>query len=272
MACALSLFNAPKEFAMSPSLSANLQGKRALVTGGAAGIGLATVRMLALNGAQVAVNDLPGSVHLTEVVHQMRTEGLQVFSAPADIGDDAQVRDMVSLAASTMGGLDYLVNNAATPGTREAIPASDLERQDDAFWNTLLSVNLIGPYRCARAALAHLQASHGAIVNVASTAGLGAGGSSTAYASSKAGLILLTRELAKGLGPAVRVNAVAPGWVGGTEWQCQWDASEAESAVRQLPLQRLGCPDDFAEAIFFLCASGRYITGHTLVVDGGLTA
>lgn len=257
---------------MTTRISANLKGKRALVTGGGGGIGLAAAKMLALHGAQVAINDLPGSKTLADTVEQLRSQGLDVIAAPGDVDDDAQVRAMVAAAVLAMGGLDYLVNNAATPGTREAIATGDLEGQDDAFWGKLLSVNLVGPYRCVRAAAPHLRTSRGAVVNVASTAGLGAGGSSSAYASSKAGLILLTRELAKGMGPDVRVNAVAPGWVGGTEWMCQWDDTHAQGAIKQLPLQRLGMPDDFAEAIFFLCAAGHYITGHTLVVDGGLTA
>lgn len=253
-------------------ISANLQGKRALVTGAGAGIGLATARMLARQGARVAINDLADRDSLARAIETLRAEGLDVLPAPGDVSSAEHVARMVAEAAAAMGGLDYLVNNAATPGTRQEIPPSDLDSQDDAFWNKLLSVNLIGPFRCARAALPHLRAARGAIVNVVSTAALGGGGSSTAYASSKAGLMLMTRELAKGLGPDIRVNAVAPGWVGGTEWMCGWSPVEAAAAARRLPLGRVGQPDDFAEVVLFLCAAGAYMTGQTLVVDGGLLA
>jgi 3-oxoacyl-[acyl-carrier protein] reductase len=254
------------------NIHSDLRGRRALVTGGASGIGLATVEALARAGACVAINDLPGSLALTQQVERLRAEGLDVIAAPGDVGSDSSVRGFVEAAVHALGGLDFLVNNAGTPGTSTAIEPGDLERQDDEFWSRLLSVNLIGPFRCVRAALPHLRASGGAVVNVASTAAFGGGGSSTAYASSKAGLVLMTRELAKGLGPQVRVNAVAPGWVGGTNWQCHWDDAEASEAARALPLGRVGLPDDFAEVIFFLCAGARYMTGQTLIVDGGLMA
>lgn len=140
-------------------------------------------------------------------------------------------------AIEALGGIDYLVNNAATPGKRSAIPTSDLESRNEAFWTKLLSVNLVGPFRCVRAAAAALKASKGAVVNVAATAAFGGGASSTTYATTKAGLVLMTRELAKGLGPDVRVNAVAPGWVVGSDWECKWDEWEAkEAAIRDITL------------------------------------
>jgi 3-oxoacyl-[acyl-carrier protein] reductase len=254
------------------TISANLKGKKALVTGGASGIGLATVEIFARAGAAVAINDLPGSTRLASEVARLSALGLQVYSAEGDVGDPDSAARMVSAAAQALGGLDYLVNNAATPGTRTAIPPSDLDRQDEAFWSKLLSVNLVGPFRCIRAAQPYLRQSGGAVVNVASTAAFGGGGSSTAYASAKAALVLMTRELAKGLGPAIRVNGVAPGWVGGSGWDCGWDEAEANAAAAKLPLGRIGLPADFAEVIFFLCAGAGYMTGQTLIVDGGLLA
>jgi 3-oxoacyl-[acyl-carrier protein] reductase len=253
-------------------ITANLKGKRALVTGGASGIGLATVEMLARCGATVAINDLPSSTKLSTEVERLRGLGLDVYAAQGDISDPDSVIAMVNGAAEVMGGLDYLVNNAATPGTSETIPESDLDSQDEAFWNKLLSVNLIGPFRCIRAALPYLKEGGGAVVNVTSIAAMGGGASSTTYASTKGGLITMTRELARGLGPNVRVNAVAPGWVKSSGWDCTWDSEEAEEAALLLPLKRIGVPEDYAEAIFFLCVGGSYITGQTLVVDGGLLA
>ncbi|WP_261841688.1 SDR family NAD(P)-dependent oxidoreductase [Aliamphritea ceti] len=253
-------------------ISADLQHKCALVTGGASGIGLATAEMLARNGARVAINDLPGSVKLDEEVSRLQAEGLHVYAAPADMSNTADVDRMVAEAVDVLGGLHILVNNAATPGTRNSISAADLERQDDAFWQQLLGVNLVGPFRCIRAAQPYLSRDGGAVVNVASTAAFGGGGSSTTYASCKGGLVTMTRELAKGLGPDIRVNAIAPGWVKMSGWDCSWDEAEAEEAALKLPLQRIGEPQDYAEAIFYLCVAGHYITGQTLIVDGGLMA
>jgi 3-oxoacyl-[acyl-carrier protein] reductase len=254
------------------NISANLRGKRALVTGGASGIGLATVEALATAGACVAINDLPSSKALHAAVSRLKALGLDVIAAEGDVGHPESAERMVKAAAQAMGGLDYLINNAATPGTRNAISPSDLDSQDEAFWLKLLSVNLIGPFRCIRAAAPYLKESRGAIVNVASTAAFGGGGSSTTYASAKAGLVLMTRELAKGLGPHVRVNGIAPGWVGGSSWECSWNEAEAKDAASTLPLGRIGMPDDYAEVIFYLCAGAGYMTGQTLIVDGGLLA
>jgi len=178
---------------------------------------------------------------------------------------------MFDEAVSSMGGLDYLINNAATPGTADTIAESDLNAQDEAFWDKLLSVNLVGPFRCIRAALPHLEKG-GAIVNVASVAAMGGGASSTVYASTKGGLITMTRELARGLGPNIRVNAIAPGWVKSSGWDCSWDEADADKAAQALPLKRIGVPEDYAEAIFYFCAGASYVTGQTLIVDGGLLA
>jgi 3-oxoacyl-[acyl-carrier protein] reductase len=167
-----------------------------------------------------------------------------------------------------MDGLDYLVNNAATPGTRTPIPPADLDRQDEAFWLRLLSINQIGPFRCLRAAAPYLKASRGAVVNTASISGFGGGGSSSVYCSTKAALINLTKEWARALGPEVRVNAIAPGMVD-SDWECRFPTDEA--AMNRMPLRRVGRPEDYAEVILFLCAGAGYVTGHTVVVDGGLT-
>ncbi|MBT7647275.1 MAG: SDR family NAD(P)-dependent oxidoreductase, partial [Rhodospirillaceae bacterium] len=155
----------------------DLSGKRALVTGGAGGIGRGTVRAYLRCGASVAINDLPGSPKLAEVVAELTDEGHHVVAAPGDVGDPDDAPRMVSDAIDALGGLDYLVNNAGTPGTKAPIPPADFERQDEDFWNLLLNVNLIGPYRCTKAAAAALRESGGAIVNTASISAFGMGGS-----------------------------------------------------------------------------------------------
>ena len=153
---------------------------------------------------------------------------------------------------------------------RPPVPPDDLDRLDEDFWQTILNTNLIGPFRCTRAAVKALKASHGAVVNTASIAGLGQQGSSSVYAASKSGLVSLTRSLARGLGPEVRVNAVAPGSVN-SPWQKDWPEQMKQESLEKAVLKRRCEPEDIAEVIFFLCVSGRMITGETIVIDGGLT-
>jgi 3-oxoacyl-[acyl-carrier protein] reductase len=250
-------------------ITADLKGKAALVTGGASGIGLATVERLAANGCAVVINDLPGNARLAAEVARLTAAGFKVAAAPGDVSDPASVEAMVAAAVRAFGRLDYLVNNAATPGTAAPIPPGDFARMDEAFWQKLITINQIGPYRCLKAAAPHLKAARGAVVNVASTAGLGLGGSSSVYASTKAALILLTKEWAHALGPEVRVNAVAPNVVDGSGWECRFDPDALATHVAKLPLRRAGTPADYAEVIFVLLAGLGYVTGQCIVADGG---
>jgi len=220
-------------------------------------------------GAKVALNYLPDDPLGPQQVGRLVADGLAVIGAPGNVAEAGAAEAMVSDAIAALGSLDYLINNAGTPNTREPVPPGDLDRLDEAFWQNILNTNLIGPYRCTRAAAAALRARNGAIVNTASIAGLGNQGSSSAYSASKAGLVSLTRSLARGLAPHVRVNAVAPGSVN-SPWQKDWPAERKREAAEKAALKRHCEPEDIAEAIFFLCAGGRMITGETIVVDGGL--
>ncbi|MCB1815151.1 MAG: SDR family oxidoreductase [Candidatus Competibacteraceae bacterium] len=251
-------------------IQADLSGRRAIVTGGASGIGLATVTMLARMGAKVALNYLPDDPQGPEQIARLTGAGMDVIGAPGNVAQPGVAESMVTTAIEAMGGLDYLVNNAGTPNTPAPIPPSDLERLDEDFWQIILNTNLIGPFRCAKAAAGALRESQGAIVNTASIAGLGQQGSSSVYSASKAGLVSLTRSLARGLGPEVRVNAVAPGSVN-SPWQKDWPQQRKQESAERAALKRMCEPEDIAEVIFFLCVSGRMITGETVVVDGGLT-
>jgi 3-oxoacyl-[acyl-carrier protein] reductase len=249
-------------------ISADLKTKKALVTGAASGIGFGTAELLARCGARVALNDI--SPRLDDAAARLRAAGLDVVAVPGNVGDPAAGPAIVERCVATLGGLDYLVNNAGTPGTKRPIPPSDLARQDDEFWNRLLAVNLIGPFRLVRAAVPHLKATRGAIVNTASISAFGGGGSSSVYAITKAGLVNMTKELARGLGPEIRVNAIAPGMVE-SDWECRFDEEKQQEAIATMPLRRKGFPSDYAEVILFLCAGAGYVTGQTITVDGGLT-
>ncbi|MEO9779263.1 MAG: SDR family oxidoreductase [Sedimentitalea sp.] len=251
-------------------ITADLAGKRALVTGGASGIGLAIVTMLARMGAKVAINHLEDDPAGAAKVAELSEQGLDVIATPGNISIPGSAEKMVETAIAQMSGIDYLVNNAGTSGTRDKIPPSDLVQMTEDFWQLLLGTNLIGPFRCAHAAASALKESRGAIVNMASIAGIGEQGSSIAYAASKSGLVSLTRSLARGLAPEVRVNAIAPGQTK-TPWTEDWPEERKQWARDQAVLKRRSSPEDIAETALFLCAGASMVTGHVLVVDGGMT-
>ena len=249
-------------------LSYNLTGKRALVTGAASGIGLATVERLARSGAAVAINDLPTNEKLELQVRRLCDEGLAVFAAPGNVGCADSAQAVVVRATDELGGLDYLFNNAGTPATRKPIPPADLDALTDEFWHRILSVNLMSAFWVTKAAMAALRVAKGSVVNTVSVSAFSGGASSTAYATAKAGLAGLTRELARGLAPEVRVNGIGPGYVN-SSWECSFGDLEADARIN-VPLHRVGQPDDYAEVAVFLAVSALYVTGQVWIVDGGL--
>jgi 3-oxoacyl-[acyl-carrier protein] reductase len=251
---------------MNVAIDFKLQGRRALVTGSASGIGLATAERLALGGARVAMNDLPTD-SLTRAVGSLRARGCTVEAVPGDLSVSANARAVALQTLELLGGLDYLVNNAGAPGTRKPIPPADLEALTDEFWDRILRVNLLSAFWMTKALAAALTDAKGAVVNTVSVAAFGGGGSSSAYATAKAGLAGLTRELARGLAPAVRVNGIAPGYVH-SNWECSF--GDIDTAAREsVPLARVGEPADYAEVIVYLCAGAAYITGEVIPVTGG---
>src|SRR5262245_39805131 len=250
------------------AINPDLKGLTALVTGGASGIGLATVEAFARGGAKVALNHLPDGPRGSAQVKRLEQMGLAVISAPGDVSRPGEAEAMVKSAIAALGRLDCLVNNAGTPATREPIPLEELGRMTEDFWGAIMSTNLLGPFRCTHAAAEALRSSHGAVVNTASVAGLNMVGSSMAYGASKAALISLTRNLARALAPQARVNAVAPGHVD-TEWTSHWPAERKAATIERTLLRRHCTAADIAGAIVFLCADNSMITAQTLVVDGG---
>lgn len=244
----------------------NLAGRRALVTGSASGIGRATAELFARSGARVAMNDRADDA-LQRAVDDLRSSGLEVEAVPGDLGMSPAAADVAQRAVGRLGGLDYLVNNAGAPFTRTPIPPADLDALTDELWDRILRVNLMSAFWMTRALAPALRASGGAVVNTVSIAAFGGGASSGAYATAKAGLAGLTRELARGLAPAVRVNGIAPGYVN-SGWECSF--GDMESAARAtVPLARVGQPKDYAETIVYLCAGAAYITGEVILMAGG---
>jgi 3-oxoacyl-[acyl-carrier protein] reductase len=251
-------------------ISYDLTGKTALVTGGASGIGFATAKMLAKFGATVAINFLEDDPRGPEAVNKLIDAGGKAIMAPGSVADADGAEKMVLKAVSDLGRLDLLVNNAGTPGTNRRIAPQELDMITEDLWNILLQVNLLGVFRCAKAAAPALSEAGGAIVNTASIAGLGRAGSSLAYGATKAGVVSLTQNLARALGPNVRVNAIAPGAVD-SSWMVEWTNQERQSSIEKAVLKRRCQPEDLAEVILFLGFGAAMVTGQTIVVDGGLT-
>jgi 3-oxoacyl-[acyl-carrier protein] reductase len=247
-------------------LDFNLHGRRALVTGSASGIGRATAELLARGGAHVAMNDLPTSA-LGREVGGLKSQGLRVDAVPGDLSAASIARDVGLKAVDLLGGLDYLINNAGAPGTRTPIPPSDFDALTDEFWDRMLRINLLSCFWMTKTLAPALRESRGAVVNTVSVSAFGGGGSSAAYATAKAGLAGLTRELARGLAPTVRVNGIAPGFVN-SGWECSF-GDIAAAAKATVPLARVGEPEDYAEVIVYLCAGAAYITGEVIPVTGG---
>ncbi len=245
----------------------DLKDRVALVAGGTGVLGIAIARALARAGADVGITYLERRDAARETCAAVEALGRRAFSVALDQTDAGAIPGAIEAAAGHFGRLDALVNNAAW---NIAIPFPDLEALDAATWDRLFSTNLRGPYLLCRAAAARLKASGaGRIVNIASVAGLNPGGSSIAYATSKAGLIHLTRCLAVALAPEVTVNCVAPGLMEGTRMTSRLRPETAEGARQRAALKRAASVEDVADQVVTFCRSDS-VTGQVLNIDAGV--
>ena len=239
----------------------------ALVTGGGTGVGRATALQLAHRGFDVIVNFSRSEGDANSTVTEIEQLGRKAIAWKCDVSDDPEVREMLQMCESEFGRLDVLINNAAT--TR-FIEFTDLEALTEDVWDELLNVNLKGAFFVSRAAIGLMRKNDGgSIVNIASVAGEAGAGSSIAYAATKGGLITLTRSLARGFAPDIRVNAVSPGVI-----ESRWLADHQEmldAAVKVTPLQRASSTNDVADVAVFLACDAKMITGQSIICDGGRT-
>lgn len=241
-----------------------MQGKTALVTGGAKRVGAAIVRRLHAAGAQVAIHfrhSATEAFSLRDVLNEEREDS--VICVQADLLEQDSLSRMVDEVVGRFGRLDVLVNNASS------FYASPLTGIDETQWNDLVGTNLKAPLFLAQAAAPELRRRHGVIVNIVDIHAERPMQGHLLYSMAKAGLVALTRGLAQELAPQVRVNGVAPGviiWPEGEEWN---DEEKRRKIVAHTLLKREGSPEDIARAVHFLVADAPYVTGQVIAVDGG---
>ncbi|AFQ43740.1 SDR family NAD(P)-dependent oxidoreductase [Desulfosporosinus meridiei] len=241
-----------------------MKNKTALITGGGTGIGRAIALLLAKEGVNIAINYSRSEEDAIKTCQEIEKLGVRSLYYKADVSKDEEVRAMVDKVVTEFGTLDILVNNA---GMTHFVEHSDLEGMKDEYWDDIFGVNVKGMFFCCRAAAAELKKSKGCVINITSIAGLTGLGSSIAYSASKAAATSVTKSLARVLAPEVRVNAVAPGIV-----QTRWVEGKDEHITRLAagtPLGRVAEPEDIAEVVYALIAQAGFVTGQTIVVDGG---
>ncbi|HKV05661.1 MAG TPA: 3-oxoacyl-ACP reductase family protein [Candidatus Acidoferrales bacterium] len=234
-----------------------LEGQVALVTGAAKRIGRSVALRLAADGAHVAVNYATSKADAESVVREIAAGGTRAIAVQADVSRRVEVGKMIAGVEREFGRLDVLVNNAGT------FFRANFEELTDAQWDRIMDTNLKSQFLCAQAAAVIMRRQgRGRIINLSSLGGLLAWPGYTHYCVSKAGSIMLTRCLARALGPEILVNSVAPGTI-----QFPGEPPD-EEYIRRVPLHRTGTGDDIAGAVAYL-ATADFVTGQVIVVDGG---
>ena len=235
-----------------------LLGQVALVTGSGKRLGREVALGLAQRGADVVVHFRSSAGDALQVMDQIQKLGRRSIALQADLNEIPQVREMFEKLAAQMGRLDILVNSAAS------FVQTEFARTTETEWHDSVDTNLKAPFFCSQAAAPLLKEARGCIINFADVGGILGWTGYIPHSISKAGVMMLTRCLAKELAPEVRVNALAPGTITLPD-----DAPDLEANfIKQAPLKRSGRPADIIDAVIYL-ATAKFVTGHTLVIDGG---
>lgn len=243
-----------------------LENKVAVVTGASRGIGRAIALELAAQGAKVVVNYSGSEAKADEVVAAIQRAGGEAIAVQANVADADSVQALMKAALDTFGSLDILVNNAGI--TRDNL----LIRMKEDEWDDVLNTNLKGVFLCTKAVARQMMKQRaGRIINISSIVGVAGNAGQANYVAAKAGVIGLTKTTAQELASRnILVNAIAPGFIT-TEMTDALPAEMKEAMLKQIPLARLGQPEDIAKAVaFFASDAANYITGQTLQIDGGM--
>jgi 3-oxoacyl-[acyl-carrier protein] reductase len=244
----------------------------ALVTGASSGIGRAAAVALAAHGFDVAINYSSSEKSARETVRLAEEKGAKTLLLQCDVSDDPGVKKMLASVEATFGRLDALVNNA---GITSNVGPKDFDAMTPEEWDRVFAVNVRGLFQVTRAAVPMLRAAHGSIVNTASIVGLRPGLQPLPYAASKAAVVSLTKLFAINLGPDIRVNAVAPGWMEGDWMERTLGDRYTDLMARRAkatPLKRVIDADDVAEVIVNLLGSNKMVNGEIVIVDGGFAS
>ncbi|HTV15547.1 MAG TPA: SDR family oxidoreductase [Acidobacteriaceae bacterium] len=236
-----------------------LQGKAAVVTGGAKRIGRALALALGAAGANVAITWRQSETDARRTVSDLQGQGIEAFALQADVRNPEQIHDAIDAAAARFGRLDILVNNAGRYETA-ALEAITVEQ-----WDAMFETNTRGPFLAAQAAYPHLKAARGRIINIGSLGGMHPWPTHAHYCTSKAALHMLTQTMSRAFAPEISVNCVAPGMIVNGEV-----SEEDEHFARRTPMGRNGTAQDVAAAVLFFAGGPHFITGQILSVDGGL--
>lgn len=259
------------------AITTDLSGRVAIVTGSATGLGACIAKRLAEAGASVIINYSRSATDAEATADEIRAMGAQVHCVQADVSEDADCRKLASIA-EPYGRLDILVNNAGI--TKQVPNHADLAGLDKEDFLRLYAVNVVGPFMMVRACEDLLRAAYeqtgiaSPVLNTSSIAGVRGIGSSVAYAASKGAFNTMTLSLARALAPAIRVNAICPGFIGTRWFKDSMDEEKyerMENAVKaSTPLNVASGPEDIADAaMFFLTDASRHVTGETLITDAG---
>jgi 3-oxoacyl-[acyl-carrier protein] reductase len=249
-----------------------MEQRVAIITGAGSGIGAATARQLAARGWRIVVNYRANREPAEAVAAECRQAGGEAVAVQADVSDDAACKALVQAALDKFGRVDALMNNA---GETKVAPAADLDALSGDDFMRLYRNNVVSVYQMTRAAAAALKASgNGSVVNIGSRAAVTGGGTSTAYAATKAAVHTLTKSLARVLGPEVRVNCVAPGFVD-TGWHVRGRGQErADKAkagmIAKAALKKVVTADEMAEMCVLLLSGATAMTGEVVFMDGGV--